>query len=133
MIIKVFPDKEKAKSILKMAASREEFLKEEKIKVYSTIIVENYYETIKELCIAVILTEGQKAIGENAHKELIDFMQKYKELDDFEIKTMQNLRIRRNKSFYEGKQIEPIYLENNKDILIKIISKLKRILEKKIS
>ncbi|MFH1310799.1 MAG: hypothetical protein ABIH65_00130 [Nanoarchaeota archaeon] len=88
MIIKVFPDKEKAKSILKMANSREQFLKDmEKIKIYSTIITENYYEIIKELCIAVILTDGYKAIGENAHKELIDFMRRYKEFNDFEIET----------------------------------------------
>ena len=133
MIIKVFPDKEKAKSILEMANSREEFLKEiGKTKAYSTIVPENYYEVIKELCLAIILTDGYKATGENAHKELIDFMRKYKEFNDFEIETIQDLRIRRNKSTYEGKPIEQIYLENKMDILIKIISKLKKILERKL-
>ncbi len=127
-MIKIFPDREKAKSIFGMVMSREKFIKDlEKINSYSTIIAENYYEIIKELCIAIALAEGYKAIGENAHKDAIQFVKKYG-LGEDEIRIMQDLRIRRNKSSYEGKPIEEIYLSNTKADLLKIISKLKNIL-----
>lgn len=131
MIIKINSDKEKAKSILQMAESREKFLKDLKnIKVYSTIIAENYYEVIKELCIAIGLAEGYKSIGENAHKEIINLIERYNEFDESAIETIQDLRIRRNKSSYEGKPIEEIYLENRKQDLLNIIEKLKILLQK---
>ncbi len=133
MIIKILPDKEKAKSIFQMVESRQQFLEDlEKIKAYPTIIVENYYEVIKELCTAIILIDGYKTIGESAHKELIDLIGKYKEFSRFEIEIIHDLRIRRNKSSYEGKPIELDYLLNKKEIFIKIIIKLKKILERKI-
>lgn len=134
MIIKISPDKEKAKSILQMAKSRERSFKElEKIKTFPTIIAENYYEIIKELCTAIVLVDGYKFVGERAHKELIDFMSEYKAFEKFEMEIIQDLRIRRNKSSYEGKPFESVYLENKKESLLKIIDKLKKILEKKLS
>lgn len=134
MIIKIFPDKEKAKSIFQMAESRQQFLENlEKTKAYPTIIAENYYEIIKELCMAIILADGYKTIGENAHKELIDMVGEYKEFDRFEIEMMHDLRIRRNKSSYEGKPIEVTYLSSKREILLKIINKLKKILKNKLT
>lgn len=130
MIIKITHDKERAKSILQIVETRKRFLKDLKnIKTYSTIIAENYYEIIKELCVAIGLAEGYKAIGDKAHKEIIDFVKKYKRLDESEIEIMQDIRIRRNKSSYEGKPIEEIYLENIKTDLIVIIEKLEVILK----
>jgi len=41
--------------------------------------------------------------------------------------------IKRNRSSYEGKEIEASYLENKGDSILKIISKLKSILAEKIS
>jgi len=131
MIIKISPDKERANSILQMVGLREKFLKDsEKIAVNSTIIAENYYEIIKELCVAIGFIEGYKSIGENAHKEIIDFIKKYDEFDELEIEIIQDLRIKRNKSSYEGKPIEEVYLENRKQDLANIIEKLKILLQK---
>ena len=127
-MIKITPDKERAKSIFEMVKSREQFLNNlEKIKTYPTIIAENYYEIIKELCTAIALVEGYKAGGENAHKDTINFIKKYN-FNEYEIEIMQDLRIRRNKSSYEGRPIEEIYLTNIKTDLLKIIFKLKDIL-----
>ena len=124
------PDKERAKSIFEMVFSRERFLKElEKISAPSTIMAENYYEIVKELCVSIGLAEGYKAIGENAHKDIINFVKKYA-FNEYEIEIMQDLRTRRNKSSYEGKPIEEIYLSNVKADLQKIISKLKSVLNK---
>ena len=123
------PDKERAKSIFEIVKVREQSLKEiEKINAYSTIIAENYYEIIKELCMAIALAEGYKAIGENAHKDAINYVEKCG-FDEYEIGTMQDLRVRRNKSSYEGKPIEEIYLTNTRADLLKLISKLKSILK----
>ncbi len=133
MIIKVFPDKEKAKSIFQMAESRKKFLDNlEKIKAYPTMIAESYYEIIKEFCTAIMLMGGYKAIGENAHKEIIDFIGRYEKFGGFEIEIIQDLRIRRNKSSYEGKPIGQVYLENKGDVLLKIINKLGEILKNRL-
>lgn len=131
-MIKISPDKERAKSIFEMVQSREQFLKDlenikEKTNTYPTIIAENYYEIIKELCVAIALIEGYKAVGENTHKDAINFVKKYG-FDEYEIEIMQDLRIRRNKSSYEGKMIEEVYLTNIKADLSKVIFKLKNIL-----
>lgn len=45
---------------------------------------------------------------------------------------MNDLRIKRNKSSYEGKEIDASYLENKKDKLLDIINKLEIILNKKV-
>ncbi|HLD37180.1 MAG TPA: hypothetical protein VJA86_01170 [Candidatus Nanoarchaeia archaeon] len=132
MIIKIFPDKEKVKSILKMTEDREKFLSAIDAGRFATIAAENYYEIIKELATAVFLVEGFKAVGEYAHKETIDHLSNYKEFESWEIEVMNDLRIKRNKSSYEGKQIEPAYLENKKELLAKIIIKLKSLLSKKL-
>jgi len=133
MKIKITPDREKASSILKMIETREKFLIETiRLKAPATIIAESYYEIIKEVFTALLLLEGYKFIGENAHKELIDFVKKYKKFDEFEIETIQDLRIKRNKSSYEGKPIEEVYLENKKEILLKIIEKSKLLLKSKL-
>ena len=127
MIIKVFPDKEKAKSIFRMAEERENKIKELDRFNFSTIIAENYYEAIKEMITAILLIKGIKTTGEYAHKDLIEQALKEKFIDNFEYSLLDDLRNRRNKSQYEGKQIEAIYLENNKDVLEKVIIKLKKV------
>jgi len=136
MIIKTFHDKEKAKSILKMAKESEEYLKElfseRTIKKYQSIAAREYYDIIRSLATALLLCRGFKAVGENAHKETIDFLSNFNDLSVAEIDKMQDLRIRINQNSYEGKPIESPYLENNKDKLDKIVSKLKSVLIKEI-
>ena len=133
MIIKINPDREKASSILQMVELREKFLKSlENKKANTTIIAENYYEIIKELCNAIGLAKGYKSIGTYAHKEIINLIGENKEFDESDIETMQDLRARRNKSSYEGKLIEEVYLENKEKDLLSIIKKLKNLLQKLI-
>lgn len=133
MIIKISPDKERARSILEMAKNRENFVSSTDSSKFPTIVAESYYEIIKELATALLLLDGFKAIGENAHKETIDSLSKYKEIEPWKIELMNDLRIKRNKSSYEGKQIETGYLENKKEKFILIIDTLKRVIERKVS
>ena len=131
-MIRIKPDIEKAKSILSMTEDRIDFLnKIEDIK-FITVIVENYYEIIKELTTAVLLIDGFKAVGEYSHKESIDYLSKMEFLED-DIMFMQDLRVRRNKSSYEGKKIDDSYLERHKIKLDELVKKLKGLVCEKLS
>src|SRR3989344_9155629 len=105
MIIKVTTDKEKVKSMLILIKEREEFVSSIDNEKFTTNTVENYYELIKELASSLILLDGFKSIGENAHRDLIDHLINYKDFSQEEIIFMNNLRIKRNNSSYEGKKI----------------------------
>jgi len=132
MIIKVVPDAERAKSIFKMAQNRADFINSANFDSFPTGKVEHYYEVIKELASALALIQGIKATGEGAHKELIDFLFENKFITEHELVFIQDLRIKRNKSFYEGKQIDSSYLENHEDTISQLILKLKNILKEKL-
>ena len=133
MIIKVIPDKEKVKSILQLIKEREEFTSSIDHKKFSTNASENYYEIIKELANALLLLDGLKATGEYAHKDLIDYLVNYKEFTESDILFMNDLRIKRNNSAYEGKKIDPSYLKNNKNRILELIEKLKETIKEKMS
>jgi hypothetical protein len=136
MIIKITPDMEKVRSILSMAENTEKCIKEIIIKVgigeNQSVLVREYYEIIRELASAVLLSKGFKAVGENAHKETIDCLSNLKEFSSSEIFEMQELRIRRNNNSYEGKPIKSPYFENKREKFESIISKLKNIIKKNL-
>jgi hypothetical protein len=132
MIIKITPDKERAKMILNRVYERESFISKTDFNEFSSIGAENYYELIKELITALMLLEGFKTTGENAHKELIELLSETKKFNKEEIEIIDDLRIKRNKLLYEGKAIENIYIKNKKYKLEEIINKLKKILEKEL-
>lgn len=114
-----------------MALDREKEINVLKIN-YPTIIAENYYEIIKELSTALLLLYGFKAIGENAHKEIIDSLNRFADFNPQIISVLQDLRIRRNNSQYEGEPFDISYLENNQKFLLDIIDKLKKIVSNKL-
>ncbi len=130
MIITTTPDPQKAKAIWKMANERKSILPKLKATRYPTIIAETHYQIIKELITAILLTQGKKSIGENAHKDLIEEILKTKILTTQEIEIIDDLRIRRNNSYYQGKQIEKIFLDNHEEDLNKIASKLNSTISK---
>lgn len=132
MIIKITPDREKAKSILKLIREREEFISAINHEKFTTNAVENYYEIIKELASSLILLDGFKSIGDNAHKDLIDSLINYNGFSEEDIIFLSDLRIKRNNSSYEVKKIDPIYLKNNKNRIIDIIEKLKKEVNRKL-
>lgn len=130
MIIKVVPDKEKVRSILNLIKARENFVSLIDAEKFSTIVAENYYEIIKELATALLLLNGLKATGENAHKDLIDYLLNYGFEED-EVMLMNDLRIKRNKSSYEGKQVDNAYLQIKKNKFLDLINKLKDVINNK--
>ena len=132
MIIKVTPDKEKVKSILQLIKEREEFTYSIDHEKFSTNASENYYEIIKELANAVLLLDGLRTTGEYAHKDLIDYLANYEEFTESDILFINDLRIKRNNSAYDGKKIDSSYLANNKKRILELIEKLKKIIKKKL-
>jgi len=132
MIIKVIPDKEKVKSILQLIKEREEFVSSINHEKFSTNASENYYEIIKELSSALLLLDGLKTTGEYAHKDLIKYLVNYKEFSESDVLFMDDLRIKRNNSAYDGKKIDPVYLINNKKRILELIERLKRVIKIKL-
>jgi len=129
-LIKITPNKERAKNILEMVSLIEDRIKiQDKIKMAS-LVISDYYEIIKELITAVLLVDGYKTLS---HKDLIDYLkEKYKDFTQHEISVLDNLRILRNRIAYEGYKIESSYLSRNEDLFKQVIEKLKGILEKRL-
>lgn len=136
MLTKIQIDREKVKSLLIMAENTEKtiihLINELGYEGSSNMIAREYYEVIRELATGILILDGLKATGENAHKETIDNLINHNEFEQGEIYELHDLRIRRNKSSYEGKPIEPIYIKNKKDKLDILIKKLKDLLKKRL-
>ncbi|MEK6906148.1 MAG: hypothetical protein AABW81_00845 [Nanoarchaeota archaeon] len=129
-LIKIMPDSERVKSILKMVLLIEERIKYLYKDKFYPLILSDYYEIIKELITAILLCDGFKTLS---HKDLIDYLKlNYKNVNNYEIDTIDKLRILRNRITYEGFEIESSHLKNNETIYIKIIKKLKSLINNKL-
>ena len=129
-LIKITHDNEKAKSIIKMVSLIEERIKIQDKDKLAALIVADYYEVIKELITALLLTEGYKTLS---HKDLIDYLKDYKEFNNFELAILDDLRVLRNRIAYDGFFVESSYLKRNEENIKKIIDKLKGLLNKKLN
>lgn len=126
----ISPDKEKAKSLLQIIALREKNIKTMKSVEFSTLIIEGYYEIIKELITAILSIDGWKTIS---HEMLIGYLAKvYTEFSRSELYIIDQLRKTRNDIAYRGAIIKPEYLTRNKEVIITIIDKLKQVVQTKL-
>ena len=132
-LIRVTPNKEKAKSILKMVETTLEMIKDININKFPSNISKEYYDIIRELISVVLLLDGYKVYGEGAHKRLIDYLEKnYKEFQGYEIYLIDELRVIRNKISYNGFFVESDYIKRKLKNIKEIIDKLKGIIKEKI-
>jgi len=130
-LIKITPDKEKAKSILKMVSLLEKRIKNQNKKEMVALIISDYYEIIKELITSILLIDGYKTLS---HKDLIDYLkQRYEEFSSYEISVLDDLRILRNRISYEGFFVESPYLDRNESLFLSLINKLKNLIKKKLN
>ena len=132
-LIKITPNKEKAKSILKMADTTIEMIKIIDITKFSSNVTKEYYDVIRELVSVILLLDGYKTYGEGAHKKLIEYIQtNCKEFNEYEISLIDDLRITRNKVAYDGFFVDKDYIWRKiKDVKI-IINKLKNVIREKL-
>ncbi|MEK6861000.1 MAG: hypothetical protein AABY07_03425 [Nanoarchaeota archaeon] len=130
-IIKITPDKERAKSILKMTCLIEERIKIQNKEKMAALIITDYYEIIKELITAILLIDGYKILS---HKDLIDYLKEkyFDKFNAYDVSVLDDLRILRNRIAYEGFFVEPSYLDRNETVFTKIIKKLKELIENKL-
>ena len=128
-IIKITPDKNKAKSILKMVEVREKRIQETKSDQFSSLLVEDFYEIIKELATAVINLNGYKTLS---HKILFEKLIEDKIFSQNEIEIIEDLRRKRNKIVYDGFFVKEHYLIDREKIINSISDRLKKIVREKI-
>jgi len=133
MIIKITPDFEKSKSILRMIDKSLAMINEINIERYPSNVVKEYYDIIRELISVILLLDGYKTFGEYAHKELIEYLEmNYKEFAKLEINLLNDLRILRNRVAYDGFFIKKDYILRKQFAILELISKLRKLIDKKI-
>lgn len=132
-LIKVTPDRVKAKSMLKMAEITLSMIKEIDMARFSSNVTKEYYEVIREMMAILLLLDGYKTYGEGAHKKLIEYTgANYKQFASYELSLIDDLRIVRNKIAYDGFFVERSYIERKLKDILGVINKLKAIIGKKI-
>ena len=118
-IFKITPDERRAGALKKLAIDR--FSKMSSLKEPYRII-EEYYETIKELLTSFMYSRGFKTLS---HKALVEFSAKnIKDLSNREISLIDELRIKRNNIVYYGEQITLEFLKSREENIKEIIQKL---------
>lgn len=129
--IKISPDKETARAILKMVQTRKEFIESADKNKYPSIIAEGYYEIIKELITALMRVDGYKTLS---HESLVRFLaESYRDhFTESEIMFIDSLRKLRNKIDYKGFFIDPEYIDMNIKKINKVIDKLDNLIKGKL-
>jgi len=129
-VSRIASDKEKAKSLLQIIHLREKNIGTMKSDEFATLVVEGYYEIIKELITAIMSVDGWKTVS---HELLVGYLARfYKEFSGAEIYVIDQLRKTRNDISYRGVIIQQDYLTRNKKAVLQIIEKLKQAIQKKI-
>jgi hypothetical protein len=130
-LIRVTPDKERVRSILKMISLiKERIGLQDRIKM-TALIISDYYEIIKELITSLLLLDGFKTLS---HKDLLEYLKiNYNEFNEFDILILNNLRMLRNRVAYEGYSMEVSYLDKNENNFKLLIDKLDKIISVKLN
>lgn len=136
-LLKVIPDKEKARSLLDMVSVRLDsinILEKADIKKFSSKIIEEYYEVLLELITAIMSLDGYRTRSDvtGAHIISINYMRRYKEFGDHEIELMKDMRKKRIGIKYYGRHVSDDYLNRKEKDIKNLITKLKSIAEKKL-
>ena len=127
MKIKTLCDKQKAKALKAMSEKNLERIKETDVERFSSLILVDYYNVIRDLMEALTALEGVKIVGEGAHRELINHTCEKQGLKESERVLIQELRSYRNRVNYDGFTVRTEYLKQNKqriEALIKSLTKL---------
>jgi hypothetical protein len=131
--IKIARDKEKAMSMLKMADVTLDFINSLDAHKFSSHVAKEYYDVIRELMCVVLLLDGYKTVGENAHKRLVEYIEETcHDFSEYEITLIDDLRVTRNRIAYDGFFVSYEYVERKCHDIQKIIAKLKSIINKKM-
>ena len=132
-LVRITPNKDKAKSILKMVETTLEMVKNIDKSKFPSNVTKEYYEVIRELISVILLLDGYKTIGEGTHKRMIEYLESnYKQFDGYEISLIDDLRIVRNKIAYDGFFVKEAYINRKIGTIQRITEKLRDIIDKKL-
>ena len=126
---KIKENPEQAKALFYLAKRRLESVKKRRKDEYPQLLIESYYEAIKELITSLLAIHGYKSYS---YECLISFLEKYYSdyLDDFQLRFLDGLRKLRSDIEYRGRDIADDYLERNLSTIEKIIEILLNIIKK---
>ena len=124
MIMPAKADRQKAKSLIKMAETTLERLESTDMLKYPGNTLTDYYDVIHKLMEALILSTGVKIRGEGAHMELIDYVSGECGFDEKTRLFLQKMREHRNRISYEGFMIHENYISLNGKAIKEIVKKL---------
>lgn len=123
-------DSQEAQALLKMAEKREAYISSiQPREEFTSFIVEDYYEIIKELLTALLSADGYKSYS---HECLITFLEKFYPFTKDQLTLIDQLRKIRNDINYRGVSVDYSYLERNEDIIRQIIKELKALIRQKL-
>lgn len=125
MVEKRAPDKELAKSLLKIAIARFDFFYSKDASIFS---LEGVYEAILELCHSLMALEGLKTVS---HECAIEFLRN-KYFGEYELEILHKLRKKRHGTKYYGTVLGNDMLKANLEKGKVLFLKLKAIAEGKI-
>ncbi|MCJ7816287.1 MAG: hypothetical protein MUP55_00370 [Candidatus Aenigmarchaeota archaeon] len=137
-LIRITPDRERAKSLLETVAVRLDAIKllqRADSRKFCSKIVEEYYESVLELITAIMSIDGFKTRSDapGSHIAAIEYVQEnYKELEGSEIEMIDDLRKKRIGITYYGRHVREDYIESNKVEIERIIEKLRLLVRKKL-
>ncbi len=121
-------DERLANLLIKESFNRLEFVKSLKLNEKNAkYIVENIYDTLRDLIEAKLALNGFKSYS---HEATILFLKKFPEFKESEIRFMDDLRKTRNGIKYYGKNIELNEAKNVVDFSASILPKLKFFVKK---
>jgi uncharacterized protein (UPF0332 family) len=129
---KIKENPEQAEALLKLAKRRLESINKRRKDEFSQLLIESYYEAIKEIISALLAVHGYKSYS---HECLITFIEEFypNTLDDFEIHFLDSMRKLRSDIQYRGRDVADDYLKRNSSVIEKIIEKLLDVLEKELN
>ena len=131
-IEKATPNKEKAKSIYKMATATFAMAQEIDESKYPSNILKEYYDVIRQLVELLLLLKGHKAYGEGAHEALLALAYQEGILELSEHMLPNELRKVRNRVAYDGFFVDYEYLGRKKAGIKSLIGKLSKTAEKEL-
>ena len=129
---KVKENPEQANALLQLAKRRLESIKKRRKDEFPQLLIESYYEAIKELICALLAIHGYKSYS---HECLVLFMEEYYPiaLDDFQIHFLDSMRKLRSDIQYRGRNVADDYLKRNSSVIEKIIEILLDLVEKELN
>lgn len=130
---KVTPNKEKARSLYRMASSSFSMAQTIDEEKYPSNTLKEYYDIIRQFIDLILLCKGYKSRGEGAHEEVITFAYQSGVLTVQEHLLANELRKMRNRISYEGFFVDYDYFLRKKKDVASLIEKLMKLSEKEIS